>query len=117
MKAAPKTLKPKRQEEQTKLYQLAFCVACAAVFCWRWASAGSRGPATGDQPDMLVPPGRYAFSARRKSPPRRGMITDLLRPPAGGERAGEGYLRLIRKSCTMPAVSLQITAGRRWPMR
>lgn len=92
MKAAPKTPKAKRQEEQANFISWRFALLCGCILLALAFLLGRVAWLQVISPDMLVRQGDMRSLRVQEVSTARGMITDRLRTSAGGQRAGEGYL-------------------------
>ncbi len=92
MKAAPKTPKAKRQEEQANFISWRFALLCGCILLALAFLLGRVAWLQVISPDMLVRQGDMRSLRVQEVSTARGMITGSLRTSAGGQRAGEGYL-------------------------
>ena len=88
MKAAPKTPKAKRQEEQANFISWRFALLCGCILLALAFLLGRVAWLQVISPDMLVRQG----DMRSGSVHRARDDYRSLRTSAGGQRAGEGYL-------------------------
>ncbi len=92
MKAAPKTPKAKRQEEQANFISWRFALLCGCILLALAFLLGRVAWLQVISPDMLVRQGDMRSFARTGSVHRARDDYRSLRTSAGGQRAGEGYL-------------------------
>lgn len=92
MKAAPKTPKAKRQEEQANFISWRFALLCGCILLALAFLLGRVAWLQVISPDMLVRQGDMRSLRVQEVSTARGMITDRSWTSAGGQRAGEGYL-------------------------
>ena len=85
MKAAPKTPKAKRQEEQANFISWRFALLCGCILLALAFLLGRVAWLQVISPDMLVRQGDMRSLRVQEVSTARGMS-------AGGQRAGEGYL-------------------------
>lgn len=91
MKAAPKTPKAKRQEEQANFISWRFALLCGCILLALAFLLGRVAWLQVISPDMLVRQGDMR-SLRVQEVSTRADDNRSLRTSAGGQRAGEGYL-------------------------
>lgn len=103
MKAAPKTLKPKRQEEQASFISWRFALLCGCILIALCFLLGRVARLQVISPDMLVRQGDMRSLRVQEVSTARGMITDR----SGRPLAVSVPVKAIwadPKSCMMPAV-------------
>ncbi|STU74717.1 cell division protein FtsI [Klebsiella pneumoniae] len=92
MKAAPKTPKAKRQEEQANFISWRFALLCGCILLALAFLLGRVAWLQVISPDMLVRQGDMRSLRVQEVSTARGNDYRSLRTSAGGQRAGEGYL-------------------------
>lgn len=116
MKAAAKTLKPKRQEEQANFVSWRFALLCGCILLALGFLLGRVAWLQIIAPDMLVRQGDMRSLRVQEVSTSRGMITDRSGRPLAVSVPVKPSGR-TRKSCMMQAGSRWTTAGKRWRTR
>lgn len=112
MKAAAKTLKPKRQEEQANFISWRFALLCGCILLALGFLLGRVAWLQIIAPDMLVRQGDMRSLRVQEVSTSRGMITDRSGRPLAVSVPVKAIWPIL-KSCMTQAGSPLITAGRR----
>jgi cell division protein FtsI (penicillin-binding protein 3) len=116
MKAAPKTPKAKRQEEQANFISWRFALLCGCILLALAFLLGRVAWLQVISPDMLVRQGDMRSLRVQEVSTARGMITDRSGRPLAVSVPVKAIWADPKELHDAGGVTLD-TAGRRWPMR